>query len=252
MKTSAKSFVSFALRLLGIALIAVFMGSLAWVGGYGYFDVGHTPQMLSYRFGYRGDSLRYQVEYQWMPIDSMSNNIIVAVLAGEDGNFYVHNGFSPINEEDSITIFIPKEHETITQKTAHAVFLTAGDSWAKNLLEPYFTILEEYFWGKDRILEIYLNTALVGDGIFGVEAASQIYFNKPAGDLTKSEAAYIAALMEHKDVVDIIHPDDELLARQKNILLKMAFMTRMKLGKKPVDESNLLPSKPIYRRNWRG
>jgi monofunctional biosynthetic peptidoglycan transglycosylase len=208
--------------------------------------------MLFYKFGHKGDSLRYQVEYQWMPVDSMSNNIIVAVLAGEDGNFYVHNGFSPINEEDSVTTFIPGEHETITQKTAHAVFLTAGDSWAKNLLEPYFTILEEYFWGKDRILEIYLNTALIGDGIFGVEAASQIYFNKPSSDLTGNEAAYIAAIIEYNGVVDITHPNDKLSIRQKDILLKMAFMTRIKLGKKPIDESDLPSPKPIYKRNRRG
>ncbi|GAB6013255.1 transglycosylase domain-containing protein [Viscerimonas tarda] len=244
--------VSLILRIFGITLIAVFLSSILWVAFYSKFDVEHTPQMAFYKFGHHDDSLNYKVEHCWIPIDSMSRNVIIAVLAGEDNNFYVHDGFSPINEDDSLIRRIPKEHETITQKAAHSVFLTKGDSKVKDLLEPYFTILEEYLWGKDRILEIYLNTSLVGNGIFGVEAASQIYFNKPAGDLTKYEAAYIAALMEHNKTIDIEHPDEELLARQKDILLKMAFMIHVKLGKKPVDESGLPESKPIYRRAWRG
>lgn len=239
-------------RTFGIVVLVTLLLSISWVAYYSRFEVNTTPQMIFYRFDAQSDSLQFEVEHQWVSIDSMSRNMIIAVLAAEDKNFYIHEGFSPVNPNDSIVSIIPKEHETITQKAAHAVFMTRGDSWIKNILEPYFTLMEEYLWGKDRILEVYMNTVLAGNGIFGVEAASRIYFNKSAGDVTQDEAAFIAALLEKPETVDVENPDMHLVARQKEILLTMGLMMHIKLGKKPVDEKELTPAKPVYKRNWRG
>ncbi|MFR9165266.1 MAG: biosynthetic peptidoglycan transglycosylase [Dysgonomonas sp.] len=240
--------VSSVLVMLGILLIAVLLLSIGWASYYSKFKVVKTPQMIGYNFDSFTDSVKMQVEYQWIPVDSISRNAVIALLAAEDKNFYVHDGFSPINESDTISI-IPNKHETITQKTAHSVFLTKGDSWTKNILEPYYTVLIEYLWGKDRILEVYMNVMPVGKGIFGIEAAAQIYFDKKSADLTKQEAAYIAALAESDEKMV---SEEELISRQKEIMTEMGLMMHVKIGKKPVDEQDVQPVKPVYKRKWRG
>jgi len=252
MKSKIKISIGLIFRILGIMLIASLVLSIVMVAYYSRFDVTKTPQMALYKFDNKETEQNFKVENEWTPLDSISRNMIVAVLAAQDQNFYVHDGFAPISEYDTLVSIIPKEHETITQKAAHTTFLTSGDSWAKKILEPYFTVLEEYLWGKDRILEVYLNTVLFGNGIFGVEAASQIYFGKTAGDLTINEAALLATLLESPETIDIEHPNDEILARQKSILLGMGLMMHIKIGKKPIDEKEPIQAKPIYRRQWRG
>ncbi|NDW17478.1 hypothetical protein D0T53_00940 [Dysgonomonas sp. 216] len=240
------------LRIIGLLCVALLLLSMAWVAYFSVFDVTKTPQMAFYKFDAKGDSLNFKVEHQWVPIDSISRNMIVAILAAQDKDFYIHDGFSLISGEDSIISRIPNHHETISQRTAHTVFLTKDDSWVKNILEPYFTTLEEYLWGKDRILEIYLNTVLTGDGIFGVEAASQIYFGKGAGNLTLNEAAFIASTLENPVYIDINNPSEEILTKQKEILLRMGFIMHIKLGKTPIDEKEPRPLKTINKRNWKG
>lgn len=250
MKKGKKITFAFIFRTVGVLLIATLLLSILWVAYYSQFEVRKTPQMVFYKFGKEQHDLK--IEYQWIPLDSISRNMIIAVLAAEDKDFYIHDGFAPLNDSDSVLLVIPKEHETITQKTAHTVFLTRGDSWTKNILEPYYTILEEYLWGKDRILEIYMNTALFGNGIFGVEAASHIYFNKSVGDLTAQEAAFLAALMESPETTNLENVGEELQKRQKEILMEMGLMMYIKIGKKPVGEEDKAPVKPTYKRQWRG
>ncbi|NDW08996.1 transglycosylase domain-containing protein [Dysgonomonas sp. 520] len=247
-----KSTVFYVLASIVILFCISFVASLAWVGYYSAFDVGKTIQMQKYRFkNSSSDSLR--VEYQWVPVDSISRNVIVAVLAAQDENFYVHNGFSPIHHDDSVS-FIPKDDETITQLAVHSVFLTEGDNKIKSFAERYLTILTEYMWGKDRILEIYLNTAPLGHGIFGVEAASQIYFGKSSALLTREEAAFIAILFANPQdkQVDFTYPPEEFCSMQYTILMKMGMLTQVKIGRKPIDETIVMPTKPIYKRKWRG
>lgn len=252
MKQKISAFLILLLRGVGVLSVITLVASILWVAYYSQFEVSKTPQMMFYKFSPEGVKQNFKVEYQWMPLDSISRNIVIAVLAAEDEDFYIHDGFSPINEDDSIASVIPNRHETITQKAAHTTFLTKGDSWSKNILEPYFTVLEEYLWGKDRILEVYLNTVLFGDGIFGVETASQIYFGKTSGALTTQEAALLATLLESPEVIDIKNPNNQILSRQKNILLNMALMMHIKIGKDPIDEKESSSAKPVYRRNWRG
>lgn len=130
--------------------------------------------------------------------DEMGNNIKLAVLAGEDQLFLEHNGFDmkSIKKAMEHNEKNPKRRRgasTISQQTAKNVFLWQGGGFFRKGLEVYFTFMIELFWSKERILEVYLNNAEMGKGIFGVEAAANKYYNKSAAKLTRTEAARIAA-----------------------------------------------------------
>lgn len=132
--------------------------------------------------------------------EEMSPNIRLAVIASEDQLFPDHNGFDFKSIEKALAYNEKKPGRvrgasTISQQVAKNVFLWQGRSWFRKGLEVYFTFLIEWVWGKDRILEMYLNVAEMGEGIYGIEAASQTYFNKPAVSLTKKDAAMIAACL---------------------------------------------------------
>jgi len=139
----------------------------------------------------------------------MGNNIKLAVLAGEDQLFPDHNGF------DFKSIQKAMKHNqkskslrgasTISQQVAKNVFLWQDRTYLRKGLEVYFTFMIEHIWGKKRILEMYLNVAQTGDGIFGVEAASQACFKKPAKDLSRKEAAMIASCLPNP-IAFTIHP----------------------------------------------
>lgn len=129
----------------------------------------------------------------------MSIEAKLAVIAGEDQLFPDHNGF------DFKSIQKAMKHNqksrslhgasTISQQVAKNIFLWQGRSWLRKGLEVYFTFMIEKIWGKKRILEMYLNVVEMGNGIFGIEAAARKYFNKPAKNLSRSEAAMIAACL---------------------------------------------------------
>lgn len=241
------------IKISPLALVGLWVLTLVWIGALKSRPVNHTPQMLVYDFSKRGDSLKYKVEHEWIPLDSISENLVMAVLAAEDRNFFVHEGFALKNDSDSIVEkhdFL--EQKTISQRTANAVFLMNGKTWFHRINETYYTVMIEEFWGKRRILEVYLNSELMGDGIFGVEAASQIYFRKKAGDLTRDEASFIAAAMENPLEVNVQHLSDSLISRKKKILEDMSLMMKVKMGKKPIDEVESVKFRPVYRRKWRG
>lgn len=252
-KEKIKYRIVFLGKVLPLLLVGFWVFTLAWIGVLKSNPVNHTPQMLAYDFSRKGDSLKYKVEHEWMPLDSISENLVMAVLAAEDRNFFVHEGFALKNDSDSIVDkhdFL--KQKTISQRTANAVFLMNGKTWLHRINETYYTVMIEEFWGKRRILEVYLNCGLMGDGIFGAEAASQIYFQKKAGDLTRDEAAFIAASMETPLELNMQHLSDSLISRKKKILEDMSLMMKVKMGKKPIDEVVDTKFKPVYRRKWRG
>jgi monofunctional glycosyltransferase len=130
----------------------------------------------------------------------VSPNARLAVIASEDQLFPDHHGFDwkSINKARKYNEKKPgriRGASTISQQVAKNVFLWQGRSWIRKGLEVYFTFMIELIWGKKRIMEMYLNVIEMGDGIFGIEMASEIYFNKPAKNLTKQEAAMIAACL---------------------------------------------------------
>ena len=136
----------------------------------------------------------------YVDFQSMSPNIKLAVMAGEDQLFPDHNGFDV--KAIKLAVKYNKKHpgkvrgaSTISQQVAKNVFLWQGGGFFRKGLEVYFTFMIETLWSKERILEMYLNIAEMGPGIFGIEAAAQQYYNKTSLNLTKAEAAQIAAAL---------------------------------------------------------
>lgn len=141
----------------------------------------------------------FVLKHQWKSIDDISVEMQLAVICSEDQNFLSHRGFdikaikeAIIENEDGKRL---RGGSTISQQTAKNVFLWQGRSWLRKGLEAWFTVLIELFWTKERILEVYLNSIEMGDGVFGAEAASNYWFNKPAKKLNRNQASAIAAIL---------------------------------------------------------
>ncbi|MGR3812077.1 monofunctional biosynthetic peptidoglycan transglycosylase [Jiulongibacter sp. NS-SX5] len=140
-----------------------------------------------------------ELHYDWEPIEDMADPMKIAVVAAEDQLFPEHNGFDmkAIKKalERNKNSTKKRGGSTISQQTAKNVFLWQGQSWLRKGLEVYFTGLIELIWGKKRILEVYLNVAEMGPGVFGAEAAANQYFGKKADALSTNQAARIAAVL---------------------------------------------------------
>ena len=137
--------------------------------------------------------------HEWVPIDEISLNLQKAVIASEDGRFLEHSGFdfeamqkAFQNNQKGKRL---KGGSTISQQTAKNVFLWQGRSYVRKGLEAYYTVLIELIWGKKRIMEVYLNSIEMGDGVYGAEAAAKHWYRKDASSLTRYEAAGIAAIL---------------------------------------------------------
>ncbi|PSL49327.1 monofunctional biosynthetic peptidoglycan transglycosylase [Chitinophaga niastensis] len=161
----------------------------------------------------------------WVSYDAISQHAKLAVIASEDQLFTDHNGFdfksiekAMKHNQQSKKI---KGASTISQQVAKNVFLWQGRSWVRKGLEVYFTFMIEKIWGKQRILEVYLNVAETGEGIFGVEAASLAYYNKDAASLNREEAAMIAACLPNPIKYTVNPPARITAYRQRKILIQM-------------------------------
>lgn len=157
---------------------------------------------------------------------NMSSNAKLAVIASEDQLFPDHSGFDwksikkamKYNEKKPGRI---RGASTISQQVAKNVFLWQGRSWVRKGLETYFTFMIETFWSKKRILEVYLNVIETGDGVFGIEAAAQEYFNKQAKNLTRQEAAMIAACLPNPKRYKVKPPSSYINFRSRVIVQQM-------------------------------
>lgn len=162
------------------------------------------------------------IDYRWVPAQKMSPNAAVAVIAAEDQQFFRHSGFDLPSIEASINVYFNggrlRGASTISQQVAKNLFLTPSKSFVRKGLEVWFTLLIEEMWSKDRILEVYLNIAEFGDHIFGIEAASQRYFGIPAKQLSKPQAALLAATLPNPIRFQVMHPSSYVLKRQHWIL----------------------------------
>ena len=173
-----------------------------------------------------GGLMQYgKLKRNYVSYEEMGSNVKKAVIASEDQAFFSHNGFDYKAIEKAM-----KHNEqgkklrggsTISQQTAKNVFLWQGRSWIRKGLEAVYTFIIELVWGKDVILERYLNSIEMGRGVFGVEAASEYYFNKNAKDLTKSEAAWIAAILPNPKKYDPKNPSSYLKRKHSWIMRQM-------------------------------
>ena len=148
-----------------------------------------TPYILAERFRLGG------VERAWVDIDDMAPHVARSFVAAEDANFCQHWGFDMKAIRAAVAEGEGRGASTISQQVTKNVFLWQGRSWARKALEGLMTPVVELVWTKKRILEVYLNVAETGPGIFGVEAAAQHYFDTSAAELTPAQAARIAAIL---------------------------------------------------------
>ena len=173
-----------------------------------------------------GGLLQYgKLKRDYVSYEEMGTHVKKAVIASEDQAFFSHNGFDYKAIEKAM-----KSNEqgkklrggsTISQQTAKNIFLWQGRSWIRKGLEAVYTFIIELIWGKDVILERYLNSIEMGRGVFGVEAASEYYFNKSAKNLTKSEAAWIAAILPNPKKYDPKNPSAYLKRKHSWIMRQM-------------------------------
>lgn len=185
-------------RFVKIFIIGFVAITVLWVLLYRFINPPITWLMIERGFERKAAGKTWKIDKHWKDFDEISINMKKAALAGEDQAFLEHNGF----DFKAIEYAIKKNahsHKviggsTISQQTAKNVFLWQGRSWIRKGFEVYFTMLIEVLWSKKRIMEVYLNVIEMGDGIYGAEAAAQNYFHKPAAQLTKREAAAIAAI----------------------------------------------------------
>lgn len=181
-------------RKLRRALIFLFLAQFAYIVLLKWVDPPITITQLTNWV--QGHGLRRD----YVDREEISPYMKLAVMAAEDQLFPDHNGFDIKSIQKALQHNKKKPKRvrgasTISQQVAKNVFLWQGRSWVRKGLEVYFTFMIELVWGKERILEVYLNVAEMGTGIFGVEAAAQAYFKKPAKKLSRSEAAMIAACL---------------------------------------------------------
>lgn len=164
-----------------------------------YVPVPVTPLMMIRYFEETNKQPQKLWKHDWISIDNISKKMQLAVVCSEDQKFLKHNGFDIDAIEKAYINNKTKKRlrggSTISQQTAKNVFLWPKRSWLRKGLEAYFTFLIEKIWNKKRILEVYLNSIEMGKGIYGVEAAAQYWFKKPAEELTSYEAAAIAAIL---------------------------------------------------------
>lgn len=195
-----KTFGKTVVRFLWKALVGFIGLSLFTVVLYRYVPVYFTPLMLIRSVEQLSGGEKLQMRHSWVSIDAISDNLVLAVVCSEDQNFMHHFGFDLQAIEHSFAGFRQgtkklRGASTISQQTAKNVFLLPYRSWVRKGFEVYFTLLIECVWSKERILEVYLNSIEMGDGIYGAEAASRHYFKTTARALSRSQAAAIAAVL---------------------------------------------------------
>lgn len=179
------------LWFFGLSILSVIL--FKWV------PIPFTPLMITriIEFKLDGDDAIYS--HKWVPLEQISPSLQKAVIASEDGNFLEHSGFdfkamqkAFKNNNKGRRL---KGGSTISQQTAKNVFLWQGRSYFRKGLEAYFTVLIELIWGKERIMEVYLNSIEMGNGVYGAQEAARHWYRKPAKNLTSREAAGIAAIL---------------------------------------------------------
>ncbi len=198
-KKEPTSFMIKLTRFLFKVLLWFFGLSLFFVVLFKFITVPFTPLMVIRAIENKTAGKEVFFSHDWEPIENISMNLQKAVIASEDGTFLKHNGFDFVamqkaykSNERGRRI---KGGSTISQQTAKNVFLWQGRSYLRKGLEAYFTVLIEIIWGKERIMEVYLNSIEMGNGVYGAQAAAEHWYRKGASSLTPMQAAGIAAIL---------------------------------------------------------
>ena len=220
-----KGLLRFICRIRNLVL-TLFILSLFIVILYKFVPVYYTPLMLTRSIEQFKENKKIRIAHQWVPLSKISPHLVQAVVASEDNLFLVHNGFDleqiEIAQKEAAKGKRLRGASTISQQTAKNVFLFSHRSWIRKGLEAYYTVLIEFVWGKERIMEVYLNSIEMGDGIFGAQAVAKAHFETTADMLTVSEAALIAATLPNPREFNSAKPSAYMLKRQVKITSLMS------------------------------
>ena len=215
----ARSFVRPILASLGVLALICVLGTVGAVALLRHVDPPVTAMMLQQPMPIRSQA------HVWVGRDAIAAAAAHAVIAAEDQRFLTHNGFDFASIEKAVAEYRAggelRGASTITQQVAKNLFLWPGRSFVRKGIEAYFTLLIESFWPKERILEVYLNVAELGEGVFGVEAAARKYFGIAARDLGDEQAALLAAVLPNPKRLRADRPSDYVEGRRAWILRQM-------------------------------
>ncbi len=211
-------------RLLRLALAAAgaFVAlSVLWVLVLKWVPVAVTPLMIQQKHEFRHEK-GFKIRYDWVSLDEISPELVKAVVTTEDNLYFKHHGFSwdaikKASEANRKKGKIVRGGSTISQQTAKNVFLPPSRTMTRKAFEAYFTVLIEGIWGKERIMEVYLNVIEFGKGVFGAEAAAQYHFGKSASKLTRIQACRLAVVLPNPKKMNAGRPSNYVSNRAANI-----------------------------------
>jgi monofunctional biosynthetic peptidoglycan transglycosylase len=214
-------------------VVAFFASTILSVVALRFFPVYFTPLMFIRCYEQVADGKDLKLSHHWVPLEKISPNLPRAVIASEDANFLKHHGFDykAIEHAANRNREHPEKRKlgasTISQQTAKNVFLWPGRSWVRKGFEVYFTFMIELMWSKQRIMEVYLNSIEMGDGIYGADAVAEEHFNTTAQNLSKAQCALIAATLPNPRKFSSLHPSAYMLKRQARILREMRYVPEL-------------------------
>tara|TARA_B110000503_G_C7145554_1_gene412766 strand:+ start:274 stop:921 length:648 start_codon:yes stop_codon:yes gene_type:complete len=197
------------------------ISSLAWVVAYKYV----SPPITGMMFSKWWKEENYNIDYRWKDLEDIDSSVPMAFISSEDQKFLDHNGF----DVEAIKKAIESNKEskkvrgasTISQQVAKNVFLLPTKSYLRKGLEVYFTFLIELIWGKERIMEVYINVVELGAGVYGAEAAAQKYFKKSAKKLSSQNAALMATALPNPIIYKLKSPSGYMYKRSNWVLRQM-------------------------------
>ena len=213
--------------------MAFFASTILAVVALRFLPVYFTPLMFIRCAEQIGEGKSLKMKHHWVSLDKISENLPKAVMASEDAKFLEHHGFDfeAIEKAAERNRKHPEKRKhgasTISQQTAKNVFLWPGRSWVRKGFEVYFTGLVELMWSKQRIMEVYLNSIEMGDGIYGADAVAKEHFNTTAENLSKAQCALIAATLPNPRKFSSKNPSGYMLKRQARIMREMKYVTPM-------------------------
>ncbi|MBR6710249.1 MAG: monofunctional biosynthetic peptidoglycan transglycosylase [Selenomonadaceae bacterium] len=212
-------------KLLKWAFILFFVSSVLAVIVYRWVPVKYTPLMFIRYMERKSEGGSPRIEHEWVPLEEMSPNMPLAVWASEDQNFFNHWGFDFTAIGQAIQEAEDGKRQrgasTISQQVAKNVFLWPNSTWVRKGFEVYFTLLIELFWSKQRIMEVYLNSIEMGDGIYGAQAVARLHFRTDAKHLSREQCALIAATLPNPLQRNSARPSPKVYRKQKRILRQM-------------------------------
>jgi len=215
-------------KIIRWAVALFFVSTILAVVAYRFIPIYITPLMLIRCAEQVKEGKSLQLHHHWIPLNEMSPHMPVAVMASEDGRFLLHHGFDfdAIQKAAAHNRTSQRKHgaSTISQQTVKNVFLWPGRSWVRKGLEAYFTTLIELMWSKQRIMEVYLNSIEMGEGIYGVSAVAEYHFNKDASELSRADCALIAATLPNPRRFSSKSPSAYMLKRQSRIQREMRYI----------------------------